>query len=130
MFVLLLLDRTETYTFILNFYIEYSEMNLKVRETGENYSKMLYKEALKTGFYELQTAKDKYLQLSEMEYCNHNLIVKYIKLQTIMLSPICPHICEHIWLKIMNSEEVNFSVKINLYIVLYKNIIEECYLLD
>ncbi|KMR03563.1 leucyl-trna cytoplasmic [Lasius niger] len=84
-----------------------SEMNLKVRETGENYSKMLYKEALKTGFYELQAAKDKYLQLSEMECCNHNLIVKYIKLQTIMLSPICPHICEHIWLKIMNSKKIS-----------------------
>lgn len=74
-----------------------SEMNLKIRETGENYSKMLYKEALKTGFYEFQAAKDKYLQLSEMENYNKTLIMKYIQIQTIMLAPICPHICEHIW---------------------------------
>ncbi|XP_029159070.1 leucine--tRNA ligase, cytoplasmic isoform X2 [Nylanderia fulva] len=81
-----------------------SEMNLKLRETGENYSKTLFKEALRTGFYEMQAAKDKYLQLSEMERCNHNLIVKFIKLQTIMLSPICPHVCEHIWKNVMHSE--------------------------
>ncbi|XP_011877441.1 PREDICTED: leucine--tRNA ligase, cytoplasmic isoform X2 [Vollenhovia emeryi] len=72
-----------------------SEINLKTRETGENYSKMLYKEALRTGFYELQTARDKYLQLSPM--VNLNLMKKYIKIQVILLSPICPHVCEHIW---------------------------------
>lgn len=72
-----------------------SEINLKIRETGENYSKMLYKEALRTGFYELQTARDKYLQLSPM--INLNLIKKYIEIQVILLAPICPHICEYIW---------------------------------
>lgn len=81
-----------------------SEMNLKLRETGENYSKMLFKEALRTGFYEMQAAKDKYWQLSEMEKCNHNLIIKFIKLQTIMLAPICPHVCEHIWIHTIQSE--------------------------
>lgn len=72
-----------------------SEINLKVQETSENYSKMLYKEALRTGFYELQTARDKYLQLSPM--VNLDLIKKYIKIQIILLSPICPHVCEYIW---------------------------------
>lgn len=86
-----------------------SEMNLKVKETGENYSKMLYKEALRTGFYELQAAKDKYWQLSEMEHYNYTLIIKYIKLQTIMLAPICPHICEHIW-KLVFKDEKSHSI--------------------
>ncbi|XP_071570037.1 leucine--tRNA ligase, cytoplasmic [Temnothorax nylanderi] len=72
-----------------------SEINLKIRETGENYSKMLYKEALRTGFYEFQTARDKYLQLSPM--VNLDLIKKYIEIQIILLSPICPHVCEYIW---------------------------------
>lgn len=85
-------------------------MNLKVKETSENYSKMLYKEALKTGFYELQAAKDKYWQLSEMEHYNYTLIMKYIKLQTIMLAPICPHICEHIWKLVFKNEKVRISV--------------------
>lgn len=95
-------------------------MNLKIRETGENYSKMLYKEALRTGFYEFQAAKDKYLQLSEMENYNKTLIMKYIKIQTIMLAPICPHICEHIWKYIHNNtEKVSFNAKVNIYILHY-----------
>lgn len=71
-------------------------MNLKIKETGENYSKMLYKEALRTGFFELQAARDKYLQLSALEGINWNLIMQYIDLQTVLLSPICPHVAEHV----------------------------------
>lgn len=72
-------------------------MSLKIQETNDNYSKMLYKEALRTGFFELQAARDKYLQLSILDGINWNLIIKYIELQIIMLSPICPHVSEHVW---------------------------------
>lgn len=72
-------------------------MNLKIQETEENYSKMLYKEALRTGFFELQAAKDKYLQLSALDGINWILIVRFIELQIILLSPICPHVAEHVW---------------------------------
>lgn len=80
-----------------NDYVFQSEMNLKIRETGENYSRMMYKEGLRTGFYELQAARDKYLQLSMFDGYNWILIMQYIKLQTILMSPICPHIAEHVW---------------------------------
>lgn len=72
-------------------------MNWKIQETGENYSRMLYKEALRTGFFEFQAARDKYLQLSTLDGINRALIMKYIELQIIILSPICPHVCEYIW---------------------------------
>lgn len=72
-------------------------MNLKIQETGENYSKMLYKEALRTGFFELQAARDKYLQLSSLDGISWTLIMKFIELQIILLSPICPHVAEHVW---------------------------------
>lgn len=58
---------------------------------------MLYKEALRTGFFEFQAARDKYLQLSAFDGINRSLIMKYIELQVIIFSPICPHICEYIW---------------------------------
>ncbi|XP_048511037.1 leucine--tRNA ligase, cytoplasmic isoform X2 [Athalia rosae] len=74
-----------------------SEMNLKIRETKENYHKMLYKEALRTGFYELQTARDKYVQFTASEGINSNLIFKFIEIQTILMAPICPHVAEHVW---------------------------------
>lgn len=72
---------------------------------------MLYKEALRTGFYELQAARDKYLQLSPM--VNLYLIKKYIKIQVILLSPICPHICEYIWEDLL--KKVSFGIKANIY---------------
>ncbi|KAL7300784.1 hypothetical protein TKK_0006759 [Trichogramma kaykai] len=74
-----------------------SEINLKIQETKENYDKMLFKEALKTGFYELQSSKDKYVQLSSLEGMNHELLKKFIEVQIILLAPICPHVAEHIW---------------------------------
>lgn len=58
---------------------------------------MLYKEALKTGFFELQAAKDKYVQLSTLDKINWTLIMKFIELQVILLSPICPHVSEYVW---------------------------------
>ena len=58
---------------------------------------MLYKEALRTGFFELQSSKDKYLQLSALEGINLDLLMRFIEVQTIILSPICPHVAEHVW---------------------------------
>lgn len=58
---------------------------------------MLYKEALRTGFFELQSSKDKYLQLSSLEGISLDLLMKFIEVQTILLSPICPHVAEHVW---------------------------------
>lgn len=74
-----------------------SEINLKIQETGENYAKMLYKEALRTGFFELQAARDKYLQLSASDKVNCQLIMRYIEMQLVLILPICPHVAEHIW---------------------------------
>lgn len=75
----------------------YSEINLKIQETGDNYDKMLYKEALRTGFFELQSAKDKYLHLSTLEGVNLDLLMRFIEIQAILLAPICPHVAEHVW---------------------------------
>ncbi|XP_058810679.1 leucine--tRNA ligase, cytoplasmic [Phymastichus coffea] len=74
-----------------------SEINLKIKETGDNYAKMLYKEALRTGFYEFQSAKDKYLQLSALDGINYDLLMRFIEIQAILLTPICPHVAEHVW---------------------------------
>ncbi|XP_078041330.1 leucyl-tRNA synthetase [Augochlora pura] len=83
-----------------------SEINLKIRDTGDNYSKMLYKEALKTGFFELQAARDKYLQLTTLDNANWTLIMKFIETQIILLSPICPHVSEYLWKLIGNEDSI------------------------
>lgn len=74
-----------------------SEINLKIKETDEFYKKMLFKEALRTGFFEIQATRDKYRELSSLEGMNQNLILHFIEVQALILSPICPHVAEHVW---------------------------------
>ncbi|KAI4462763.1 leucyl-trna synthetase [Holotrichia oblita] len=74
-----------------------SEIYLKIKEADEAYNKMLFKDALRTGFFELQAARDKYINLSVLDGINRDLILYYIEVQALLLAPICPHVCEHIW---------------------------------
>ncbi|XP_022906298.2 leucine--tRNA ligase, cytoplasmic [Onthophagus taurus] len=74
-----------------------AEINLKIKETESNYENMLFKDALRTGFFEMIAARDNYIKLSAMDGLNLKLIMRYIEVQAQILSPICPHVCEHIW---------------------------------
>ncbi|KAB0798864.1 hypothetical protein PPYR_06746 [Photinus pyralis] len=74
-----------------------SEINLKIKETEDFCNKLLFKEALRTGFYELQAVRDKYRELTAMDGMNVNLILHFIETQALLLSPICPHVSEHVW---------------------------------
>lgn len=58
---------------------------------------MLFKEALRTGFFEFQATRDKYRELTAMEGMHADLIIHFIEIQALLLSPICPHVSEHVW---------------------------------
>ncbi|CAH1778262.1 unnamed protein product [Owenia fusiformis] len=73
-----------------------SDMNLAIRETEQLYEKMLYKEVLKSGFFEFQACRDKYREVTQGDM-HRDLVMRFIETQTLLLAPICPHICEHIW---------------------------------
>lgn len=80
----------------------FSEINLKIKQTGEFYEKLLFKEALRTGFFELQAARDRYRELCGNpdlggDFMHKDLILHFIKVQTILLAPICPHVAEHVY---------------------------------
>ncbi|KAI1903034.1 hypothetical protein AGOR_G00023010 [Albula goreensis] len=82
-----------------------SEMNAGIIKTEQHYEKMMYKEALKTGFFEFQAAKDKYRELA-IEGMHRDLVFRFIENQTLLLAPICPHLCEHTWILMGKSESV------------------------
>ncbi|XP_011609365.2 leucine--tRNA ligase, cytoplasmic [Takifugu rubripes] len=73
-----------------------SEMNAGILKTEQHYEKMMFKEALKTGFFEFQAAKDKYRELA-IEGMHRDLVFQFIERQTLLLAPICPHLCEYTW---------------------------------
>uniref|UniRef100_W5MWP8 Leucine--tRNA ligase, cytoplasmic n=1 Tax=Lepisosteus oculatus TaxID=7918 RepID=W5MWP8_LEPOC len=73
-----------------------SEMNAGIIRTDQHYEKMMFKEALKSGFFEFQAAKDKYRELA-IEGMHRDLVFQFIEFQTLLLAPICPHLCEYTW---------------------------------
>ncbi|XP_065207931.1 leucine--tRNA ligase, cytoplasmic isoform X2 [Planococcus citri] len=84
-----------------------SEMNLKISQTDNYYNSMLFKEALRTGFFELQAVRDKYRELTATEDGMHrDLVFQFIELQALLLSPICPHVSEHVWNLLGNNESI------------------------
>lgn len=74
-----------------------ADMNHGIRVTGQHYDQMMFKEALRTGFFEYQAARDKYRELCVLKGMHRDLVLRFIETQALLLSPICPHLCEHIW---------------------------------
>ena len=63
----------------------------------------MYKEVLKSGFYEFQSARDRYRELSFETGQHAGLITRFIETQLVLLAPLCPHLCEYIWTKILGN---------------------------
>jgi len=85
---------------VYNFYdcIFESEINRAIQLTEESYEKMLYRDVIKYGFFELQTARDNYRELClESKQMNLYLLKRFIEIQILLLAPICPHICDYIY---------------------------------
>ncbi len=58
---------------------------------------MLFREALRSGFFEMQRSRDKYRELSGSNCMRRDLVLRFIEWQVLVLSPICPHVAEHVW---------------------------------
>jgi len=74
-----------------------SEMNKLLLETEQNYDGLLFKEALRTGFFSMQSARDKYRELCGEVGMSKPLVMQFIEWQALLLSPVCPHVCDHLW---------------------------------
>ena len=73
------------------------EMRKAVKESDAAYNKLLFKDALKFGFFEFQAVLNKYRELCGAEGMHKGLLLKFIETQTLILCPICPHIAEEVW---------------------------------
>ena len=83
-----------------------NEMNKLMKATDTNYEGMLFREALRTGFFEMQQSRDKYRELTANEGGMHaTLINQFIEWQALALAPICPHLSEFIWMDLLGKKE-------------------------
>ncbi|KAK6031486.1 leucine--tRNA ligase, partial [Ostertagia ostertagi] len=89
-----------------------NEMNKNIRICAQHYEATLFKEALKVGFFEYQALRDMYREIcgGQDGAMNEELVFRFIETQALILSPICPHIGEHIW-QILKKNELIVNAK-------------------
>ncbi|GAV04053.1 hypothetical protein RvY_14392 [Ramazzottius varieornatus] len=80
-----------------------NDMNARIEQTDGHYERMLYKEALKSGFFEMQLCLSRYREFCGAEGMDRELMERFFEVQTLLLTPICPHVCEHTW-KLLGKE--------------------------
>ncbi|KAI5481583.1 leucine-trna ligase [Pseudohyphozyma bogoriensis] len=79
-----------------------NELNKAIELTEEAYDKALYKEALKHGFYSVLAARDAYRDATAQEGGMHvDLVLRFIRIQTLLLTPVAPHVAEHLWTELL-----------------------------
>jgi leucyl-tRNA synthetase len=79
-----------------------NEMNLLLQETKKHYQMMYFRKALNTGYFIFMGRFKEYLDICRagLGLPNKTLVMRYFEWQAIILSPICPHFCEHMWEKL------------------------------
>ncbi|CAG8715087.1 13378_t:CDS:10 [Dentiscutata erythropus] len=81
-----------------------NEINKLIQQTDQAYKDTFYRDALKYGFYELQTARDWYREATVVEGMHRDLILRWIEVQALLLSPIAPHWSEYIWHEVLSKK--------------------------
>lgn len=75
-----------------------TEINTCIAQAHDAYEKMHYRAALKAAFFEMQAAKQRYqLVASAGPGMHRDLVVHFIAMQSLLMAPITPHVCEHVW---------------------------------
>lgn len=83
-----------------------NDLDVLVAETREHYENTMYKSAVKSGFYDLQLARDSYREQCRAAGIgmHADLVRRFIELQALLITPICPHWAEYVWLEILQKD--------------------------
>lgn len=84
-----------------------NEINGLVREAVKHYQDTDFKLALKSGLYDMISARDAYREsaTSAGVGMHRDIVLRYIELQALLLAPIAPHWAEYVWLEILKKPE-------------------------
>ncbi|KAL2811089.1 hypothetical protein BJX63DRAFT_399962 [Aspergillus granulosus] len=84
-----------------------NELNTLVREARKNYQDTNFKLALKSSLYDFVSARDAYREAATSAGIgmHRDIVLRYVELQALMMSPIAPHWSEYIWLEILNKPD-------------------------
>ncbi|RPD60804.1 leucine-tRNA ligase [Lentinus tigrinus ALCF2SS1-6] len=77
------------------------EVNDLIAKTKHYYAAMQFKDALKFGFYELQSTRDWYREVTAEFGMHGDLVEWWIRTAALLILPIAPHFSEHVWTTIL-----------------------------
>jgi len=72
-----------------------------IEQTREHYERTSYKLALKTGFYELQAARDTYREATGTIRPHKDLICRFVEVQALLITPFAPHWADYIYREVL-----------------------------
>ncbi|PIA61472.1 hypothetical protein AQUCO_00300759v1 [Aquilegia coerulea] len=81
-----------------------NEINIAVSEAEKQYKGFMFREALKVGFYDLQAARDEYRLSCGVGGMNRDLVLRFMDVQTRLITPICPHYAEYVWKELLKKD--------------------------
>ncbi|OVA14860.1 Aminoacyl-tRNA synthetase [Macleaya cordata] len=81
-----------------------NELNIAVTMTEKHYNEYMFRDALKTGFYDLQAARDEYRFSCGLGGMNRELLWRFMDVQTRLITPICPHYAEYVWKELLKKD--------------------------
>ncbi|EDQ90709.1 uncharacterized protein MONBRDRAFT_20503 [Monosiga brevicollis MX1] len=76
-----------------------NEINSCVLAAEAAYEKLEFRDAITKGFFQLQLARDRYrkgCKLTDIPM-HRDLVTHFIRMQAIIMAPVCPHIADHFW---------------------------------
>lgn len=80
--------------------ISLNEMNRAVKMTEKNYSEYMFQEVLKSGFYDLQAARDLFVSMG----MHRDLLRRFMDVQTRLIAPIGPRYAEYVWRELLKKD--------------------------
>jgi leucyl-tRNA synthetase len=86
--------RTGELTFLDQVFV--NEISRLVNETHAGFTKMVYRDAVKASWFEMLGARDEYRNLAGDDL-HSDCVRLWLEVLAIILSPVCPHMCEHLW---------------------------------
>ena len=94
-----------------------NEINAAVASAGASYDRLLFREALKAAVYDLHAARDAWRVAcgggDSSSACSSSsgggglhagLARRYVEVSTLLLAPLAPHTCEHVWRDLLKKE--------------------------
>ena len=81
-----------------------NDVNKAVAETRTRYESMMFREAMQSGFYAMQNARDLWRAACGPSGLHRSLALRFIEAQALMLAPVTPHFAEHVWARLLKRE--------------------------